>query len=201
MISAGTTTAKRMGLWACGLAVFLAGAAHAQGEAAVMKRAAELREGPAESARPLATLPAQSPVTRLGERRGPWIEVRSGAGVTGWVHMFDVGLGDSSASGGNAGTGALRGITNLFGKGGSQRVTTPTATIGIRGLGAEDLAQATPNMQAVGQMEALRQSERQAREFGREAALATIDVPALPAAPRPSSAGGAMPGNQEQQAP
>jgi hypothetical protein len=197
MISAGPTPAKRMGYWACGLVVLLAGAAQAQGEAAVMKRAAELREAPAETARAVATLPAQSAVTRLGERRGPWIEVRSGAGATGWVHMFDVGP-EGSGSSGNPATGALRGLTNFFSKGGTQRVTTPTATIGIRGLGAEDLAQATPNMQAVGQMEALRQSERQAREFAREAALAPIDVPALPAAPRPASTGGATPGNPEQ---
>jgi hypothetical protein len=183
MIRAGLAPAKRMGIWACGLMVLLAGAAQAQGEAAIMKRAAELREAPAESARAVAVLPAQSAVTRLGERRGPWIEVRSGTGATGWVHMFDVGRADGSASSGNAATGALRGLTNLFSKGGGQRVVTPTATIGIRGLGAEDLAQATPNMQAVGQMEALRQSERQAREFAREAALGTVDVPALPAAP------------------
>lgn len=198
MINAGPAPAKRMGIWACGLVVLLAGAAQAQGEAAVMKRAAELREAPAESARAVAALPAQSAVTRLGERRGPWIEIRSGAGVTGWVHMFDVGPADSLAPAGNPATGALRGLTNLFNKGGTQRVVTPTATIGIRGLGAEDLAQATPNMQAVGQMETLRQSERQAREFAREAALAPIDVPALPSAPRPSSTGGAAPGNPEQ---
>ena len=187
-----------MGYWACGLIVLLAGAAQAQGEAAVMKRAAELREAPAETARPVATLPAQSAVTRLGERRGPWIEVRSGAGATGWVHMFDVGPEGGSASSGNPATGALRGLTSFFNKGGTQRATTPTATIGIRGLGAEDLAQATPNMQAVGQMEALRQSERQAREFAREAALGTVDVPALPAAPRPASTSGSTPGNPEQ---
>src|SRR5687767_5431725 len=198
MISAGPTSARGWGFWACGLLVLLAGPAQAQGEAAAMKRAAELREAPAESARSVAALPAQAAVTRLGERRGPWIEVRSGAGVTGWVHMFDVGPAESAAPGGNAATGALRGLTSLFNKGGTQRVVTPTVTIGIRGLGAEDLAQATPNMQAVGQMEALRQSERQAREFARGAALAAIDVPALPAAPRPPSAGGAAPGNPEQ---
>jgi hypothetical protein len=164
--------------------VFLAGAAQAQGEAAVMKRATELRAAPAESARALESLPAQSPVTRLGDRRGPWIEVRSGAGATGWVHMFDVSSAEGAAPSGNTGSGALRGLTSLFTRGGTQRTTTPTATIGIRGLSAEDLAQSTPNMQAVGEMEALRQNERQARAFGREAALTTVDVPALPDVPR-----------------
>ncbi len=49
-------------------------------------------------------------------RRGPWIEVRSAQGVTGWVHMFDVGT-TPVAQGGNFATGALRGLTGLFGGG------------------------------------------------------------------------------------
>ncbi|MBA3771858.1 MAG: SH3 domain-containing protein [Ramlibacter sp.] len=192
-----------MGIWACGLVVLFAGAAQAQDETVIMKRASELREAPAESARAVATLPAQASVIRLGERRGPWIQIRSGTGATGWVHMLDVGPAGnaisaaSPAPAGNAATGALRGLTNLFSKG-NERVVTPTATIGIRGLGAEDLAQAAPDMQAVGQMEALRQSERQALEFARGAALVPVDSPPLHAAPRPSSTGGAAPGNPEQ---
>ncbi len=152
-------------------------AAQAQGEAAVMKRAGELREAPAESARSLAPLPADAPVTRLGERQGPWIQVRNAAGATGWVHMFDIA---PQSSGGNAASGALRGVTNFFNKGNNRPVTTATSTIGIRGLGAEDLAQAQPNPGAVAQMEALRQSESQARTFA---------APARPsAAPTPGQA-------------
>ncbi|WP_298933650.1 SH3 domain-containing protein [uncultured Ramlibacter sp.] len=182
------------GLW---LAALLAcGTAQAQAqtpeEAAVMKRAADLRETPAETGRSLAALPAQAPITRLGGRQGPWVQVRSEAGATGWVHLFDVGpaSGGAGSNSGNAATGALRGITSLFSKGGTQRTaTTPTSTIGIRGLGAEDLAQAQPNAAAVAQMEGLRQSEGQAREFARDASLAQVNVQPLPAPVRP--AGGA----------
>jgi hypothetical protein len=181
-----------------GMALALcASAARAQGEPAVVKRATELREAPGESARSLGPLTAESAVTRLGERQGPWIQVRSNAGTTGWVHMFDVGAATAPAS--NAATGSLRSLTNLFNKGGSgQRgATTPTSTIGIRGLGAEDIAQAQPNPAAVTQMENLRQNEGQAREFARDAALSSASVPAL-AAPARVRAPSATPGNPEQ---
>src|SRR6478609_810721 len=62
-----------------------------QGEPATMKRASDLRDAPADSGRSLAALPAQEPVTRLGGRQGPWIQVQNRGGITGWVHMFDVG--------------------------------------------------------------------------------------------------------------
>lgn len=168
--------------------VLAACAAQAQ-EAAQMRRAADLRESPGGSSRSIAQLPAQTPVTRLGERQGAWIQVRNAGGATGWVHMFDVGPAGGAAapadSGGNAATGALRGISNLFNKGNSQRPTTvATSTIGIRGLGAEDLAQAQPNMGAVAQMEGLRQSEAQAREFAGQSQWASTNAPQLPAPAR-----------------
>lgn len=194
MISAAT------GRWAfrgmCLVALLAGSAAHAQEEAAVMKRPAELREAPGESARSLVLLQAQAPVTRLVGRQGPWVQVRNGTGATGWVHLFDLGPASGGSVGSNAATGALRGITGLFSKGGTQRgATTPTSTIGIRGLGAEDLAQAQPNAAAVAQMESLRQSEGQAREFAREAALAQVNVPPLPS---PARAAGGVAGSPEQ---
>lgn len=94
----------------------------------------------------------------------------------------------------NAVTGVLRGVTNLFSKPGAPRpVSTATSTIGIRGLGAEDLAQAQPNLEAVGQMEALRQSESQAREFAGQASLVPVRVDPLPAPARSTSTSGQMP--------
>lgn len=177
-----------------------------QGEPAVMKRAAALRESPGESGRSLAQLPAQEPVTRLGDRQGGWIQVQTRGGSAGWVHMFDVGptgLGAGAgtrvpSSGGNSLAGGLRGLTNLLAGGGS---TPPprvaTATIGIRGLEAEDLDRAQPNLSAVGKMEQLRQGESGARQFAAEAALVAANVSALPAPARgPSPQGGGA--NQQQ---
>ncbi len=98
----------------------------------------------------------------------------------------------AQSSAGNAVTGALRGITGLFNRGSNGNpATLPTSTIGIRVLGAEDIANAQPNPAAVGQMEALRLDEAQARSFAAEAALSPVIVQPLPAPARaPGSAGG-----------
>ncbi len=161
--------------------------AHAQNEAITVKRPAELRESPAEGSRSLAALAAQTQVTRMAGRQGPWIEVRSAQGATGWIHMFDVSAAAAPAPSGNVATGALRGLTGLLG--GRTRTTvatSATATIGIRGLGAEDIANAQPNLNALSQVEAMRLDAAQGRQFGADAALtpqtvAALPVPALPA--------------------
>ena len=106
------------------------------------------------------------------------------------------GGAQAQSSGGNAVTGALRGITGLFNRGGpGNAVTLPTSTIGIRGLGAEDIANAQPNPAAVSQMEALRLDETQARSFATGAALSPVAVEPLPA-PAPARASGAAGGTE-----
>lgn len=156
------------------------------GEPAATRRATELREAPGDGGRSLASLPAQSPLTRLTERQGPWVRVRTEAGATGWLHLFDVG---PAGAGGNAAAGALRGITSLFGKSGPATMTVPTSTIGVRGLSAEELAQAQPNPAAVTRVEALRQSEGQARAFASAAAIRAVAVEPLAPPARPPAAG------------
>ena len=199
MIRATLLPGARIGLGLALLAALLAGPAGAQqGEPAMMKRVGELRETPGDTGRRLATLPAQESITRLADRQGPWIQVQTRSGMVGWVHMFDVGpasagASDGAASGGNAVTGGLRGITSLLRGGSSPAPRVATATIGIRGLDAEDLARAQPNLPAVGQMEKLRQGESGAREFAAGASLAASTVPALPA---PSTQRSPQPGGR-----
>ena len=97
----------------------------------------------------------------------------------------------AQSSAGNAVTGALRGITSLFNRSGAgSPATLSTSTIGIRGLGAEDIANAQPNAAAVGQMESLRLDEAQARSFAADAALAPVAVQPLPVPGRVTGAGG-----------
>jgi hypothetical protein len=178
-------TASTHALRAFALAAVLLPGAWAQ-EAAVVRRATELREAPGDQARSLAPLPAQTAVTRTNERQGPWVQVRTAAGATGWVHLFDVGPATAAARGG-AGD-ALRGVTGLFS---SPRTSQPGTTAGIRGLEAADLAQAQPNLAAVTQMEALRQNESEARSFADRSALRPAQVAPLPATARST----AQPGN------
>lgn len=162
----------------------------ATADTVIVKRETRLRESPAESAPALASLPVKTAVTRLVARRGPWIEVRTAQGVTGWVHMFDVGT-TPVAQGGNFATGALRGLTGLFAGGNSLAPNrTATSTIGIRGLGAEDISNSQPNLTAVTMVEAMRVDATQARQFGSTAALAPQAVEPLPVPPRPQRPAG-----------
>jgi len=199
MIRIATHSVPRAGFCAALILALASPLALAQGEAAVTQRATDLREGPADSGRSLASLPAQSPLTRLGERQGPWVRVRTDAGATGWLHLFDVG--PASGTGSKLASSALRGVTSLFAKGGpSTAITVPTSTIGVRGLSAEDLAKAQPNPAAVGQMEAFRQNESQARAFAGAAALQAVAVDPLPAPPRPATGSpGSDPSNPQAQ--
>ena len=187
--------------WLVGLALPLMAQAQAQADTVTVKREAQLRESPSESAPSLGALPVRSQLTRLAARQGPWIEVRNAQGATGWVHMFDVGTAPV-AQGGNVATGALRGLTSFFGRGSAlapATTRTATSTIGIRGLGAEDIASAQPNLTALALVETLRLDAAQARQFGMGAALTAQLVDPLPIPPRPASASPSSPGEKESQ--
>jgi hypothetical protein len=157
-------------------------------EAAVTRRPVQLRDAPGDQARSIAALPAQAAVTRGSERQGPWVKVTAGT-ASGWVHMFDIGPASSSDGGSVAGS-AMRGITSLFGGGASPQRTASTA--GIRGLGAEDIANASPDAEAVARMEAQRQSDRDVRSFAERSGWRPAAVEPLP---EPSRGFGSRPGN------
>jgi hypothetical protein len=81
-----------------------------------------------------------------------------------------------------------RGTTGLFGRSPAPTERTATATIGIRGLSADELRSANPNPAAVQQMEAYRADTVQASSFARDAALAAQTVEYLPS-PTPATTG------------
>ena len=86
----------------------LAVPAQAQQDAAVLKRATELREGPAQTSASLGALAADSSVARTGERKGSWVKVRTPQGAAGWVHMFDLGAQAGAAPASGGATSGLR---------------------------------------------------------------------------------------------
>jgi hypothetical protein len=161
--------------------------AAAQTENLLVKRPAELRQGPSDSALVVASLPAQAPVTRLPERQGPWMRVTTATGQTGWLHMFDLSTAAPSTSVGSTASGMLRGLTSFLNRGNTQTTTTATATVGIRGMSSEDIANAQPNLAALKQAEALRADVPQARKFADDAQLAARTVEALPEPQPPAS--------------
>jgi hypothetical protein len=102
--------------------------------------------------------------------------------------MFDVGTAAPSTSAGSAASGMLRGLTSFLNRGNTQTTTTATATVGIRGMSSEDIANAQPNLSALKLAEALRADATQARKFADEAQLAVRTVDALPEPPPPAAA-------------
>jgi hypothetical protein len=166
-------------------------AAWAQNDALITKRPSVLRDAPNDSALTLATLPAQTALTRLPVRQGAYVQVRTAAGATGWMHLFDLGSPADSSSAAATATGALRGITSFFTRGNTPSTTsTATTTVGIRGLGAEDIANAQPNPAALAQMEGQRQDAPQARRFAEAAALQAQVIEPLPIPAPPANAAG-----------
>ncbi|MEN9538082.1 MAG: hypothetical protein RLZZ126_317 [Pseudomonadota bacterium] len=170
-------------------ALFLLPAGAQTGEMMTVKRQTELRSGPSATDPVVGTLAAQSQVAHQAGRQGPWVEVKDAANRSGWAHMFDL-AGASASGGGNIATNALRGISSLFGGGRSASAQTGTSTVGIRGLGAEDLARSQPNINAVLMMETMRVDAVQARGFASDARLQTETVEALPTPPPPMQPGG-----------
>lgn len=160
----------------CGTAVL------AQAQEASIKRATALRAAPGDQSASLGELAPASAVARTGERQGSWVKVRTAQGTAGWVHMFD--LGAQPAATGNSTAGGLRSLGGLFGGGST---TTATSTVGIRGLSAEDIANAQPNPAAVQEAEKMRLSADQARQFAGSAALQPRSIEPLPEPPRPAS--------------
>lgn len=195
---------KSLGLLLLFLATPLAHAqAQPQVDTVLAKRAIELREVPGDNARSLGHLAAQTPLARLAERQGAWVQVRTAQGVTGWIHMFDIGASGGAKPSGNAGSGGgLGNLTSMFGRssGQPQGTSLATSTVGIRGLGAEDIAKAQPNLAAVSQVDAMRLDATQAREFAAAGGLNAYAVPPLPAPARPKPPAGQRggPGNPQE---
>ncbi len=143
----------------------------------VLKRATQLRATPNEAATGPA-LADKATVNRLAERQGPWLRVQDAAGQTGWVHMFDLQSGSTSIASA-AGTGALRTLGQTVNNNRTGNTVVATATAGIRGLDADDIAKALPNPQEVAKAETLRVTDDAARQFAARAGLRAQNVPVL----------------------
>lgn len=166
----------------------LAPATQAQTETLQTKQSTALRDQPSASGGTVTTLAAGTSVTRTNQRSGPWMQVQTAAGQTGWVHMFEVSAGGASGSASNGLTGALRGLSGFLNRGSTAGTTTATSTIGIRGLSKEDIQNAAPNLAAVERLEQMRADEAQARRHASERQLVAHNLALLPAPNPPATA-------------
>ena len=134
-------------------------AAAAGAQQVVVEVDSPLLESPRGNARVIAQL-RKGATAELLSRQGAWINVRTAQG-TGWVNSFNV----RDASAPAAGTSAA-----------SRQRGSTTATIGIRGLEAEDLKSASFNQQQINLLERYAVSKAEAERAARATGLEAVRV-------------------------
>ncbi len=153
-------------------ALLLLAPALALAEPASVIRDTELRQAPASDAPVVAPLAVNARVDAL-ERKGGWTRVKAEGGQEGWVRMLTLRY---------AGAGAARqgdlGITQILnvartGTSGTQ------VTTGVRGLDAEQLANAKPNEAELKKLQGYAATDAAAASFAAKGKLEarSIDYP------------------------
>jgi hypothetical protein len=118
--------------------LLLAAPAFCHAEAATVIRATELKQAPASDAASSGQLAENAKVDAL-ERKGGWTRVKAAGGAEGWVRML--ALRYDAAGAARQGDSGIAQALNVARTGTSgTQVTT-----GVRGLDAEQLANARPN--------------------------------------------------------
>jgi len=140
----------------------------AAAEPATVIRAAELKQEPASDAATLATLPENTAVDAL-ERKGGWTRVKTGAGE-GWVRMLSLRLGSATTVKPGA-----SGLTQAFNVARTGTSGTQTTT-GVRGLDADQIANAQPNPAELAKLEKFAANREAAASFATEGKLAPTSV-------------------------
>lgn len=114
-------------------------------EPAAVTRATELKKEPATDAAKVADL-AENAVVDAMERQGGWIRVKTQGGAEGWVKLLALRYGGSGVA--RPGDSGLSQAFNVARTGSSgTQVTT-----GVRGLEAEQIANARPNPSELAKM-------------------------------------------------
>ena len=150
------------------LALLLLVPALALAEPATVIRATDLKQAPASDSDTVAALAEQTAVEVL-ERKSGWIRVKS-VGGEGWVRMLALRLGGATA----AKPGAS-GLTQMFnvartGTSGTQ------VTTGVRGLDAEQIANAQPNPAELAKLEKFAADPDAAASFATQGKLSPTSV-------------------------
>ncbi len=140
------------------------------GEPVLTNRATEMYKA-ADSDSPVVEKLSSKTQVRVVERKGKWHRVIAASNATGWVNMMHL-RGETIVVASTSEPGFLSGITGaLSGASGSGSQKSQGATLGIRGLTAEDLQGATPNPAALAKVRSFKSESSEAERFSREANL------------------------------
>lgn len=149
---------------------------------------AELKSEPYLDAKTLATLPANSPVEIL-KRQGGWIQVKPADSGDGWVKMTVIKLGGVTDAKGDSGLSSLWNVA----QGGRSGNTGVTVATGVRGLGTEELKNASPNPEALKKMKGFAVSRSDAESYSGKVRLQRQSIEYLAADSMAASPGSGKP--------
>ena len=138
-------------------------------EAATVIRATELKQSPATDAVSVGQFAENAKVDAL-ERQGGWTRVRAAGGAEGWVRMLSLRYdGGSTARQGDSGIAQALNVART-GTSGTQ------VTTGVRGLDADQLANAKPNTAELKKLERYSASKDAAAAFAERGPLRAQQV-------------------------
>lgn len=136
-------------------------------EPATVIRATELKQEPATDAATVARLAENTAVDAL-ERKGGWTRVKTAA-AEGWVRMLALRFGGAAAKPGDSGVSQVFNVART-GTSGTQ------VTTGVRGLDAEQLANARPNPAELAKLGQFAANRDAAAAFAAEGQLSATTV-------------------------
>ncbi len=156
------------------------------GDPVLTNRATEMYKA-ADSDSPVVEKLSAKTQVRVVERKGKWHRVIAASNATGWVNMMHL-RGEVIVVASNSEPGILSGITGALsasGSSGSQK--SQGATLGIRGLTAEQLQNAAPNPAALAKVRSFKSDSGEAERFARDASLKKVEASLIDSNGKPTT--------------
>ena len=153
------------------LALWLLGCTVASAQQIVLERDSALQSEPRADSATVANLKQGTPGEALN-RKGPWLNIKTRNGA-GWLFAFNVRFVSTQSSGGGEGA--------ALGRLAAPRQLNVTSTIGVRGLGKEDLKSASFDAQQIGLLERAASTSEQARATAAASGLKATHIEYLDA--------------------
>jgi hypothetical protein len=153
----------------CALWAALLAAAPAAAQQVTLERDSPLYAEPRLDASQVAQLKVGATGEVIG-KQGAWLNIKA-PDASGWLFSFNVRFPSQQAGPGDSGAGSAAG--RVFGP---RRNVSVTSTIGIRGIGEEDLKQASFNADQMKLLEGYAATKQAAEEKARGSGLAPASV-------------------------
>jgi hypothetical protein len=153
----------------CALWAALLAAAPAAAQQVTLERDSPLYAEPRLDASQVAQLKVGASGEVIG-KQGAWLNIKA-PDASGWLFSFNVRFPSQQTGAGDSGAGSAAG--RVFGP---RRNVSVTSTIGIRGIGEEDLKQASFNADQMKLLEGYAATKQAAEEKARGSGLAPASV-------------------------